>query len=203
METANQRHNQRQGIWHAAGWGVALATLLGGFTLLSHYNDVLARHLLELLKLLIDPATLLILAAIYFRKPFAAFIGTIFSDHLPRLMNRLDGISIGGVNFSFSQARELIQGTTEEEFRQLVSALREQGQLPAGGDVDEIADDSAATRDLPPASRAPAAGIADDAEEEADDDAALPEDELKPDEISAILAQIRAASSPPGNDGPA
>ncbi len=198
METANQRHTQRQGIWHAACWGVALTALLGGFTLLGHYNESLARHLLEILKLLIDPATLLILAAIYFRKPLAAFVGTIFSDHLPRLMNRLDGISIGGVNFSFSQARELIQGTTEEEFRQLVSALREQGQLPAGGEVDEIADDTAATRDLPAARRA-TAGVPDDAEEEAEDEAALPEDELKPEEVSAILAQIRAASSPPGN----
>ena len=202
METANQRHNQRHGILHAACWGVALAALLGGLTLLGHYNETLAWHLLEILKRLVDPAILLIFAAIYFRKPVAAFVEAIFTEHLPRLMNRLDGISIAGVNFSFAQARELIQGTTEEEFRQLVSALREQGQLPAGGEVDEIADNTAATSDSP-ASRPATAGLKDDAEEEADDEAFPPEDELKPDEVSAILAQIRAASSPPGNDGPA
>lgn len=208
METANQRYR----MLHAACWGVALAALLGGFVLLSHYDQTLARHLLEILKLLIDPATLLILAVIYFRKPVAIFIEAIFTEHLPRLMNRLDGISIAGANFSFSQARELIQGTTEEEFRQLVSALREHGHLPAGGDVDETADSNAAATDIS-ASRHMHGDIApesdDDAEAEADDsdandsDAPLPEDELKPDEISAILAQIRAAATPPGHNGPA
>ena len=197
METANQRYR----MLHAACWGVALMALLGGFTLLSHYDETLVRHLLEILKLLIDPAILLIFAAIYFRKPVAVFVEAIFTEHLPRLMNRLDGISIGGVNFSFAQARELIQGTTEEEFRQLANALREQGQLPAGGEVDEIPDDTAATRDLP-AARPATAGTNGEAAEEADDEAALPEDELKPDEVSAILAKLRAASLPPGKDGP-
>ena len=193
METANQRHR----MLHAACWGAALMALLGGFTLLSRYDETLARHLLEILKLLIDPAILLIFAAIYFRKPIAVFVEAIFTEHLPRLMNRLDGISIGGVNFSFAQARELIQGTTEEEFRQLVNALHEQGQLPAGGEVDDMP----ATHD--------SFDDAQDNETDIDDSGAddsgapPPEDELKPDEVSAILAKLRAATIPPGEHGPA